>query len=80
MNTVIKKCGDPHCDAIFHNIPKNVTKCNDCGGSLIEISEATYFKKFHHDFFQYDYKDIAVGIFKYWRPVKIESQLQLNFD
>lgn len=77
---VIKLCADPHCDAIYHNIPKKITKCNDCGGSLIEINEKTYFSKFHRYFFQYNYEDIANGIFKYWRPEKIEYQLQLSFE
>jgi hypothetical protein len=51
----IKVCGDPHCEAIFHNIPKEVTKCNDCNGRVITINEDTYWKKYSDNFFQYDY-------------------------
>lgn len=54
-NKLIKVCGDPHCDAIFHNTPVKHTRCRDCGGRLIKINEDTYQRKFSHYFFQYDF-------------------------
>lgn len=52
---MIKVCGDPHCEAVYHEIPKEVTKCNDCGGTLKMINENTYQKKYANWYFQYIY-------------------------
>jgi hypothetical protein len=57
--SLIKVCGDPQCEAIWHNIPKSETKCQDCGGSLIIINEETYEKKYIDNFFQYDFPTLA---------------------
>lgn len=65
MSQFIKICGDPHCDAIFHNCPDEAKKCLDCGGKLIKINEKTYQSKFALNFFQYDY---TVGTGEYYRP------------
>lgn len=56
MITFIKVCPDPGCGAVWHNIPKKYTKCNDCGGRLIIINKKTYSKKFINNFFQYDFE------------------------
>lgn len=63
IKLVVKVCGDPHCDAIFHNIPKTHTRCTDCNGMLIEINQDTYTRKFANNFFQYDF---TTG--DYYRP------------
>lgn len=55
MENLIKICGDPQCEAIWHNIPKNHTKCEDCGGNVKIINEETYLKKYANNFFQYDF-------------------------
>lgn len=52
---IIKVCPDPNCEAVFHNIPKEHTKCNDCGGRVMLINEKTYWKKFAKNWFQYDF-------------------------
>lgn len=52
---LIKVCGDPHCDAVWHNCPKSHTKCGDCGGNIMAINEETYWKKFSGYHFQYDF-------------------------
>ena len=52
---MIKICGNPNCDAIFHNVPKHETKCFDCNGNIKIINEKTYFTKFCNNFFQYDF-------------------------
>lgn len=56
-NTIgnIKVCPDLYCEAVFHNIPKTHTRCNDCGGWIILINEKTYWKKFSNNFYQYDF-------------------------
>lgn len=51
----IKVCIDPHCEAVWHNIPKKVTKCRDCDGRVMEINQDTYRKKYAGNWFQYDY-------------------------
>lgn len=56
MEALIKVCGDPQCEAVWHNIPKSHTKCQDCGGNVKIINEATYWKKYANNFFQYDFK------------------------
>jgi len=71
IEKVIKICINDHCDAIYHNIPKNHTKCLDCGGKLFFINEKTYYKKFNKYFFQYDF---TTG--NYYRPEK-NTQLSL---
>lgn len=48
---LIKVCGDPGCEAIFHNIPKKHTRCNDCNGRLIEINEDTFWIKYSNNYF-----------------------------
>ena len=65
MLDLIKICGNPHCDAIFHNIPKKHTKCLDCGGNLKIINEKTYWKKFSNYWFQYDFLTQ-----EYFKPIK----------
>ena len=50
---MIKVCGDPHCEAVYHEIPKEVTRCNDCGGVLKMINDKTYTKKYAQSYFQY---------------------------
>lgn len=52
---LIKVCGDPQCEAVWHNIPKEHTTCNDCGGRVMLINEITYKKKYINNFFQYDF-------------------------
>lgn len=52
----LKVCVNDHCDAVFHNIPKKVTRCLDCGGILVAINQDTYLKKFRLNWFQYDYQ------------------------
>jgi hypothetical protein len=61
--TYTKVCGDPHCEAIFHKIPKEVTRCTECGGRVIIINAETYKRKYANNFFQYDY---TTG--EYYRP------------
>lgn len=70
---MIKLCVDPHCDAIFHNIPRAVTRCSDCNGRIIIINEETYRKKFQYNWFQYDYH---TG--EYYRPLAKETQLKIE--
>jgi hypothetical protein len=53
---VIKVCPNPMCDAVWHNVPKKHTRCNDCGGHIMQINEDTYQKKFSNNFFQYDFE------------------------
>jgi hypothetical protein len=60
---VIKACPDPGCEAVWHNIPKGYTKCNDCGGRVIQINMQTYTKKYSNWFFQYDFETGA-----FYRP------------
>lgn len=51
----IKVCIDPHCEAVWFNIPKKVTHCANCDMILVEINQDTYRKKFAGHWFQYDY-------------------------
>ncbi|MBD3748965.1 MAG: hypothetical protein IE931_05670 [Sphingobacteriales bacterium] len=60
---LIKICGDPHCDAIYHNCTKDFKKCLDCGGTVKMINEDTYWKKYSNYFFQYD-----ANTHQYFRP------------
>ena len=69
---VIKICPDPHCGAVWHYCPKNVTHCKDCNGWLIRINSETYWKKFSTFFFQYNY-----GTHEYHRPEQNKNQLIL---
>jgi len=72
----IKLCGDPHCEAVFHNIPKEVTHCSDCNGRLISINEDTWSQKYSSWHFQYDYH---TG--EYYRPeTKAEAPQLKLFD
>lgn len=63
---LIKVCPDPHCDAVWHNCPKEQTKCLDCGGNIMLINEPTYWKKFSENFFQYDFPT-----HEYFRPKQL---------
>lgn len=65
METIIKVCGNPNCEAIYHNCPAKETKCKDCGGRLIKINEKTYKSKYSNNFFQYDF---TTG--QYYRPLQ----------
>ena len=51
----IKVCIDPQCEEVAHNVSKNETRCRNCGMLMVEISKATYLKKFARNYFQYDY-------------------------
>lgn len=73
MNELIKVCGDPQCEAVFHNVPKQHTKCGDCGGRIMMINAETYWKKFSKNWFQYDF---LTG--NYYRPEKQIDQLCLD--
>jgi len=68
----IKVCGDPHCEAIFHNCPKKETKCKDCDGKLIAINSKTFWKKYSKNYFQYDWE---TG--DYFRPEAAQLELDL---
>ena len=70
---LIKVCPVPGCEAVWHNIPKSYTKCNDCGGRVILINEDTFWKKFSKKWFQYDF---LTG--EYYRPQKEFLQLSLD--
>ena len=72
MNQVIKVCGDPHCEAIYHNTPKKETGCKNCGGKLIEINQKTYWAKYSGWFFQYDYTTEC-----YSRPINKSLQTKI---
>jgi hypothetical protein len=65
MSKIIKVCVRPGCEAVFHNVPKKETKCNDCGGRVIIINDSTYWAKFASSWFQYDYVTM-----EYYRPTK----------
>lgn len=69
----IKACPNPHCDAVYHNCPKNKTHCLDCDGNMIEINEETYWRKFKDNFFQYDY-----STHEYYHPRQAVEQLALD--
>jgi ethanolamine utilization protein EutA (predicted chaperonin) len=71
--SLIKVCGDPNCEAIFHNVPTKETHCLDCDGRLIKINRSTYLKKYSSNYFQYDYLTQ-----EYYYPFLAE-QLILNF-
>jgi len=51
MQGLIKVCPDPGCEAVWHNITKSYTKCNDCGGRVMLINEDTYWNKFSNNKF-----------------------------
>ena len=68
MLGLIKVCGDPHCGAVWHNIPKNHTHCKNWDGRVIIINEETYWKKFSNEFFQYEFETE-----EYFRPTKDEN-------
>lgn len=71
---IIKVCPDPRCEAVYHNCPKKHTKCNNCGGRIIEINENTFWKKFAKNWFQYDFTTN-----EYYRPIKNGFQLSLYY-
>ncbi len=71
QSSVIKVCGDPQCDAVYHNCPVKITRCRDCNGRIIKINNETYNKKYANYFFQYDFLTM-----NYYRPLK--SQLTLD--
>lgn len=62
---LIKVCPDPGCEAVYHNCPDKQTRCLDCDGWIKKINEATYWKKFSGNFFQYDFETK-----EYYRPKK----------
>jgi hypothetical protein len=70
--SLIKKCVQPGCEAIFHNCPKKQTKCKDCNGSMIIINRDTYFKKYYTWFWQYDFNTM-----EFYRILN-KQQLNLN--
>jgi hypothetical protein len=69
---VIKKCANPFCDALYHNIPKEIKKCENCGNTMIEINKKTYEKKYINWYFNYDYLTK-----EYYHPKKKIEQLEL---
>lgn len=71
---LIKVCPNPNCEAVWHNIIKKHTKCNDCATNIIIVNEKTYWKKFSNNWFQYDF--ISGNIF---RPIKKQIQLSIQF-
>lgn len=73
MSGVIKICPNPHCDAVYHNVPKKHTRCEDCGGRIMQINEKTYWKKFSLYFFQYDFNTM-----EYYRPILEKEGVQLS--
>jgi hypothetical protein len=73
MENLIKICVDPMCEAVWHNIPKSHTKCNDCNGRVIIINENTFYAKFSNNWFQYDFQ---TG--EYFRAQKPNVQLTLD--
>jgi hypothetical protein len=73
MRGLIKVCPAPGCEAVWHNIPKSYTKCNDCGGRVMLINKETFWKKFSKNWFQYDFE---TG--EYFRPQKPVVQLSLD--
>lgn len=52
---VIKVCINPHCDAIWHNCPKEKPRCKDCDCKVVEINNETYLKKYSNSILQFDY-------------------------
>ena len=68
-----KVCPNPNREAIWHNIPKSYTKCNDCGGNVMLINEDTFWRKFSNNWYQYNFED---G--QYFRPEKKDIQLNLE--
>jgi hypothetical protein len=73
MRGLIKVCPDPGCEAVWHNIPKSYTKCNDCGGRVMLINESTFWAKFSNNWFQYDFE--TGEYFRIQKPV-----VQLSLD
>jgi hypothetical protein len=70
--STIKVCGDPQCDAVYHNCPVKITRCPDCNGRIMKINNETYNKKFANYWFQYDFVTMS-----YFHP--LQSQLILDF-
>lgn len=68
----VKICGDPQCEAVYHNCPIEVTRCLNCNGRIMRINEETYNKKFSHYWFQYDFVTMD-----YFRPIKKQLILDL---
>lgn len=60
-----KVCIDPTCEAVFHFIPKKITKCSECGCLLVAINSKTYWSKFSNHHFQYNYQTK-----QYYRPLE----------
>lgn len=69
-----KVCPNPHCEAVYHNCTEHDKHCADCGTTIRTINEHTYWKKFAHNWFQYDFQTGEI-----FRPVKPTAQLQLEF-
>ena len=73
MLGLIKVCPDPGCEAVYHNIPKSHTKCNDCGGNVMLINGETYWSKFSNNWFQYDFETMEI-----YRPQQEKQQIELD--
>ena len=61
---IIKVCPNPNCQAVYHNIPKKITRCNDCGANVMKINEDTFWKKFALNFYQYNFTTM-----EFYRPI-----------
>lgn len=70
MSGVIKVCLDPTCEAVYHNCSKKLTRCNDCGGRILQINAKTYWNKFSKNWFQYDAESM-----EYYRPDKPKLEI-----
>ena len=53
----MKICIDATCETVWHNTPKEVKRCKDCGTELIEISLKTYLDRFITYVWQFDYRN-----------------------
>ncbi len=69
---MIKVCIDPMCDEVAHNCEQSEKRCRSCDMKLVTINQATYWKKYSMNFFQYDYQTGNL-----YRPV-INRQLTFN--
>jgi hypothetical protein len=75
MTKHIKICGDPHCEAIYHNTPKFETRCKSCDGRLIIINEETFYKKYKQSYFQYDFVTEEYFRLNDWTKTDLEHTL-----
>ncbi len=72
MESKIKVCVDPGCEAVYHNCHTKPSYCFDCGGRIMEINQDTYTKKFSNNWFQYDYETK-----EYYKPIIPQLKLDL---